>query len=235
MRATVAALLFLFLAAMPAASALAHALVDVQSDLTQREPAVVFEPGVGSPFPAFKLQDPDGDSVDLATLRGKVVVLDFIATRSADGSAQSDLMAKIQGDVAAGHMADQVRLISVALDSEHDTVGTRKAYGPAHGLKPDNWMYLAGTTDDEAQRLAARLGAAKLQTPPTGRAVLSGPVTYVIDSAGMLRARFFGLKFDPLNLVIYVNALTNDHHENQTTGTPAGAAPSLWQTVKGLL
>jgi protein SCO1/2 len=217
---------------MPAASAFAHELVDVQSDLKQHEPAVVFEPGVGSPFPAFRLQDPDGDSIDLASLRGKVVVLDFIATRSADGTAQSDLMAKIQGDVAAGHMADQVQLISVTLDSEHDTVGTRKTYGQAHGLKPDNWMSLAGATDEEAQRLAAKLGAVKLQTPPTDGTTLSGPVTYVIDSAGMLRARFFGLKFDPLNLVVYVNALTNDHHE---TAAPAEAAPSLWQTVKGLL
>jgi len=53
----------------------------------------------------------------------------------------------------------------------------------------------------------------------------------------MLRARFFGLKFDPLNLVVYVNALTNDHHEggDQENGAPAAASPSLWQAVKALL
>jgi protein SCO1/2 len=224
MRASAAAVACLLLT--PPAPALAHALTDVQSDLQQREPEVVFEPGVGSPFPAFQLQDPDGESVDLAGLRGKVVVLDFIATRSPDGAAQSDLMAKIQRDVAAGHMKDQVELISVALDSEQDTVATRKAYGPTHGLRPENWRLLGGPRDDDSQHLAIQLAA---KPAPRG---LTPPVIYVVDSAGMLRARFFGLKFDPLNLVVYVNALTNDHHE---TPAPAASSPSLWQAVKALL
>ncbi len=207
--------------------AVAHELVDVQSDLKQREPAVAFEPGVGSPFPDFHLDDPDGKRVDLGGLRGKVVVLEFISMRSDDGAAQGDLMAKIQGDVAAGHMQSQVQFLSVALDSERDTVATRKSYGPAHGLNEENWTLLAGTSDDATQRLAA-----ELQKPPADSASRASPVTYVVDSAGMLRARFFGLTFDPLNLVIYVNALTNDHHE---TPAPAASGPSLWQTVKRLL
>jgi len=229
MRAPAAAIVCLLLA--PPAPALAHALVDVQSDLQQREPAVVFESGVGSPFPAFSLQDPDGQTVDLASLRGKVVVLDFIATRSAAGSAQSDLMAQVQSEVAAGHMEGQVELISVALDSEQDTVAMRKNYGTAHGLKPANWMLLAGARDDDPQHLAVQLAAKPI---PRG---LEPPVTYVVDSAGMLRARFFGLKFDPLNLVVYVNALTNDHHETDDQGraAPSASGPSLWQAVKGLL
>jgi protein SCO1/2 len=229
MKASAAAVVCLLVA--PPAAAHAHALVDVQSDLSRREPAVAFEPGTGLPFPAFSLQDPDGQTVDLASLRGKVVVLEFVSTRSAAGSAQSDLMARIQGDVAAGHMADQVELITVALDSEQDTVAMRKNYGPAHGLKPENWMLLTGARDDDPQHLAMQLAARPV---PRG---LAPPVTYVVDSAGMLRARFFGLAFDPLNLVVYVNALTNDHHETggQGPGAPAASSPSLWQAVKGLL
>ncbi|HTY68433.1 MAG TPA: redoxin domain-containing protein [Alphaproteobacteria bacterium] len=223
MKASAAAVVCLLLAP-PAAHA--HALVDVQSDLSQREPAVAFEPGIGSPFPAFSLQDPDGQTIDLASLRGKVVVLDVVSTRTAAGSAQSDLMARIQDDVAAGHMADQVELISVALDAEHDTVAMRKSYGPAHGLKPENWVLLGGARDDDPQHLAVQLAAKPV---PPG---LAPPVTYIVDSAGMLRARFFGLGFDPLNLVVYVNALTNDHHE---TAAPSVSTPSLWQAVKGLL
>ena len=91
--------------------ALAHALVDVQADLQQREPAVAFEPDVVSPFPSFHLTDPDGKPVDLASLRGKVVVVEFISTECADGcgvqsDAQSKLMSQIQADVASGQMAD---------------------------------------------------------------------------------------------------------------------------------
>ena len=38
---------------------------------------------------------------------------------------------------------------------------------------------------------------------------MHGIVTHVIDQDGRLRARFHGLGFEPLNLVIYVNALTS--------------------------
>ena len=38
---------------------------------------------------------------------------------------------------------------------------------------------------------------------------MHGVVTHVIDQDGRLRARFHGLEFDPVDLVVYVNALTN--------------------------
>lgn len=213
--------------------ALAHALVDVQADLQQREPAVAFEPDVGSPFPSFSLEDPNGKAVELASLRGKVVVVEFISTECADGcsaqsDAQSQLMSQIQADVAAGRMADQVQLISISLDPAHDTPTLRRAYGPAHGLKPQNWTFLAGGTAEDAQRLARAAGL-KFDRQADG-SLTHPPVTFVVDSAGMLRAKFFGLKYDPLNLLVYVNALTNDHHEIEQP--PASSAPSFWDTLK---
>ena len=227
--------LSLFLMSGAAAPVLAHSLDEVQADLLEREHHVAFEPNVGSPFPAFRLQDPDGHTVDLASLRGKVVVLDFISTRCTDGCpAQSNLMAQVQADVAAGRMGDQVRLISVSLDPEQDTAAARKAYGPAHGLKPATWTFLAGQSGEDARRLAAAAGL-KLDRQADG--TYTHPiVTYVVDSAGMLRARFLGLDYDPLNMIVYVNALTNDHHEFEHGETPAApASPSLWQTLKRYL
>ena len=217
--------------------ALAHSLDEVQSDISQRETAVVFEPDVGSPFPAFHLRDADGKAVDLAGLRGKVVVLDFISTTCTDGcgadqsAGLADLMAQIQADVAAGKMADQVELVSITLDPAHDTPEIRKAYGPAHGLKPENWTFLAGGSADDTQQLARAAGLT-LDRRPDG-SFTHPPVTFVIDSAGMLRAKFSGLKYDPLNLIIYVNALTNDHHELEQP--PARTDTSFWQRVKRLL
>lgn len=40
---------------------------------------------------------------------------------------------------------------------------------------------------------------------------MHGVVTHVIDQEGRWRANFHGLKFKPLNLVLFVNALVNDH------------------------
>ncbi len=226
MRAFAAALAWSAIAVAPA---LAHSLDDVQADLKQREPYVVFEPDVGSPFPAFRLQDPDGKTVDLKSLRGKVVVLDFLSTGCRDCAAESELMAHIQGDIAAGKMADQVELLSVSLAPDRDTAAARKAYGLAHGLAPANWSFLAAANAADAESLAAAAGVKPEQQADGSLAAPA--VTCVVDSAGMLRARFVGLDFDPLNLVVYVNALTNDHHEL----APAGTQTSFWQKLKSLL
>src|SRR5690348_5176513 len=128
---------------LAAAHAWAHSLDDVQSELTAREPTVAFEKGEGTPFPRFTLEDAHGKSVDLADFRGKVVVLDFIYASCTDVCPlQSDLLAQLQADVTAGHMADQVEFLSISVDPERDTPAVRRTYGEAHGLKPDNWMFL---------------------------------------------------------------------------------------------
>ena len=67
-------------------------------------------------------------------------------------------------------------------------------------------------------------------------------MTHVIDQAGRLRARFHGLKFEPVDLILFVNALTNEppgsSNEASAEQTPiaksglsaaiAGAVPPLW-------
>ena len=47
---------------------------------------------------------------------------------------------------------------------------------------------------------------------------MHGVVTHVIDREGHLRARFHGLKFQPVNLVLLVNALVNDVHPPKEQG-----------------
>jgi protein SCO1/2 len=41
---------------------------------------------------------------------------------------------------------------------------------------------------------------------------MHGLVTHLIDKSGNLRALYHGLKFNPVNMVVRINALTNDHH-----------------------
>lgn len=234
---TLAAALFapmLAPALLGATPAFAHALVDVQADLSQREKAVVFQPDVGTPFPAFRLQDPDGKTVDLKSLRGKVVVLTLTSTSDActgDCVTQSKLMSTLQADIAAGHMATQVDLLSVSLDPAHDTPAVRKAYGPAHGLTPGNWTFLAAASRDDTHRLTSALGLDDHDREAVGP-FKNSVVTYVVDSAGMLRARFYGVNYEPLNLIVYVNALTNDHHELEPPAPATSSAGALWQSLK---
>jgi protein SCO1 len=212
----------------------AHSLDEVQADLMRRESHVSFEPGVGTPFPSFRLTDPDGRAVSSADLLGKVVVLDFIYASCADTCpAQSEAMARIQQDVATGHMAERVRFVSITVDPERDTPAVRKAYGAPHGLDPSNWMFLAAATGTDARALAARTGLTFVRQPDGSfdHAV----VTYVIDDDGKLRARFSGLDFEPLNAVVYINALVNDPHHRPASGAASGeSAPSAWARLKAL-
>jgi protein SCO1/2 len=56
-----------------------------------------------------------------------------------------------------------------------------------------------------------------------------GVVTHVIDMNGRWRANFHGLKFQPTNLVLFINALTNDGHE-----TRDHRPRSFWDKVREL-
>jgi protein SCO1/2 len=217
--------------AWPAA---AHSLDDVQADLAGREPYVAFEPGIGSPFPDFHLTDADNKPLESADLKGKVVVLDFIYASCTDVCPlQSELVAQVQKDVATAHMSDRVRFISITVDPERDSAAVRKAYGRAHGLDPFNWTFAATSTGEEARALAEKVG---LKIVPNadgsfGHAV----VTYVIDDDGKLRARFFGLRFNPLNAVIYINALVNDPHHHETQPDGSSSVSSAWAWLKSFL
>jgi protein SCO1/2 len=58
---------------------------------------------------------------------------------------------------------------------------------------------------------------------------MHGVVTHVIDQDGRLRARFHGLKFNPVDLVVYVNALVNRAQAPHGHGEQ-----SWWDRVKAL-
>ena len=54
-------------------------------------------------------------------------------------------------------------------------------------------------------------------------------VTHVIDREGRWRANFHGLKFEPTNLVLFINGLVND------AGAPHGhGEQSLWEKLRNL-
>jgi protein SCO1/2 len=193
--------------AWPAA---AHSLKELEDQLTAKEPYLQI---VSQPAPAFILQDADGRDTDLQDLRGKVVILYFIYASCPDVCPLlSDKIAKIQQQINRTPMRDIVEFLAVTTDPERDTPAMLRAYGPAHGLDPANWLFLTSGADrpTETRELAKAYGLEF--TPGDDGTQMHGLVTHVIDKSGNLRARFHGLKFQDLNLILYVNALTNDNH-----------------------
>ena len=216
------------LTAMPVA---AHSIKDKgELDRLMGDKEKFFQP-LDKEAPDFTLQDADGNVVSRTDLRGKVVVLHFIYTGCPDVCPlHADRIAEIQEMVNQTPMKEQVQFISITTDPENDTPEVLRAYGLAHGLDPINWSFLTTTPDqavDATRRLAEAHGH-KFTKTEDGYQVHS-VVTHVFDKEGHWRANFHGLRFEPTNLVLFINALVND-----TTGPHGQGEQSLWDKVKGL-
>jgi protein SCO1/2 len=202
--------------AVPAA---AHSLEHVESELHARERYAQF---VDRKAADFQLVDLDGRPVSLADLKGKVVVQNFVYARCRDiCPVHMVLISRLQSMVAAAGMQEQVRFITIATDTE-DAKATRDVmatYAKQYGLDASNWQFLYRRDDQPADTTIRLAEAYGLKFTPAGEGMqMHGMVTHVIDQTGQLRARFHGHKFEPVNLVSYVNALVNDDHSQPGGG-----------------
>jgi protein SCO1/2 len=201
----------------------AHSLDELEKAVSERERFVEFR---NEPAPDFALQDADGRSVALRDFRGKVVVLNFIFASCTDVCPlQSELIAAIQKDINQTPMRELVQFVTVTTDPQRDTAEVLKPYGATHGLDPVNWVFLTSGAErpDETRSIAMRYGL-RFTPTPDGQ-FMHGVVTHLIDKEGLLRARYHGLKFQPTNLIVHVNALVNDFHKPHEE-------PSLWSRLR---
>jgi protein SCO1/2 len=214
----------LALLAVSAANLAAHPLDELEAQLGDREQ--YFQP-IDREAPPFALADAEGRAVSLEDLRGKVVVLHFVYTSCPDVCPlHAERIAEIQEMVNRTPMRELVQFVTITTDPEHDTPEVMRDYGPAHGLDPVNWVFLTTTPsqpEDATRKLAERFGHGFTETKDGYQA--HGVVTHVIGREGRLRANFHGLEFEPTNLVVYINGLTNAH------GSEGHPEPSWWEKI----
>lgn len=208
MRITRRSMLFTAVAVMWSASAWAHSLEEVEQQLYDKEK--YFQPMDGE-APGFELQDADGRTVRLSDFRGKVAILNFIYTNCPDVCPlHAERIAEIQSMINISPMKTQVAFITITTDPKRDRGQVLRDYGKAHGLDPVNWVFLTAApnqAEDATRKIAKAYGLEFIETDDGAQ--MHGVVTHVIDQDGRLRARFHGLSFAPVNLVIFVNALVN--------------------------
>ncbi len=219
-------ILFSFLLAANT-QALSHSLESLEEQLSENEK---YFQSIDKEAPNFSLQDADGKTVSLSDLRGKVVVLNFIYTSCPDiCPLHAERIAEIQAMINSSPMRDLVRFVTITTDPKTDTPEVMGEYGAARGLDPSNWMFLTSgpTRLEDTRALVERFGH---KFSPDGKGYqLHSVVTHIIDREGRWRANFHGLKFQPTNLVVFVNALTNDAH-----GPDVPPEPNLWQKLKNM-
>jgi protein SCO1/2 len=214
----------LALAAVPAAAHQEDA--DLDQLMGSREK--FFQPIDQPQAPAFELADAEGNIVRLSDFSDKIVVLNFIFASCTDVCPlHSTLIAEIQEKVNITPMKDMVQFITVTTDPLKDTPEVLRTYGEPRGLDPANWMFLTrapGQPEDATRKLAETYNL-RFQPLDDGQQ-LHGVVTNVIDRGGRFAAKFHGLRFDPLNLVLYLNALSNDTRPKELV------EPSWWQRLQ---
>ncbi len=200
----------LILASVGVTPAAAHSLKDLEGKLLKRETYVQI---VNKKAPEFTLQNADGTPVSLSDFSGKVVILNFVYTNCPDVCPlHSEAIASIQEAINQTPMKNLVKFLSITTDPKLDTKAVMKTYGPEHGLNPVNWAFLTSGSEKlgATRELAQRYGL-KFMLSKDGYQ-LHAVVTYLIDKSGNLRAKYHGLKFKETNMIVHINALTNDNH-----------------------
>lgn len=186
------------------------------------------------PATDFELADAAGRQVQLSDYSDKVVVMHFIYAGCIDVCPlHADRVAEIQAMVNESPMKDMVQFITITTDPGRDTAEVLQGYGAAHGLDDSNWIFLttqAGQTEDTTRTLAKAYGLEFTETDDGAQ--VHGVVTMVIDRGGRLAAKFHGLRFEPVNMVLYINGLINNANSpRQEQEQPNG----FWEWVTNVL
>lgn len=208
MRTSFYSILLVFLLAPPASAN--HPGDDLDEVMAKKEEffQAIDEPSA----PAFELANIEGNTVRLADFSDKIVVLNFIFASCTDVCPRhSDLIADIQEMINATPMRDMVQFVSITTDPARDTPDVLRAYGPSHGLDPYNWIFLTtlpGQAEDVTRTLSEAYNV-RFEPLDDGQQ-MHGVVTHIVDRHRRFAAKFHGLRFDPVNLVLYVNGLTNE-------------------------
>ena len=138
-------------------------------------------------FPAkgFQLTDQHGQTVSLASLRGKVVLLTFL-----DPVCTSDCPLIAQEFRAAGQLlgaaSRQVELVAVVTNPVYHQVTDVQAFDRQEQLSQvPNWLYLTGSVP-QLQQVWKNYGVSA-EILPAGSMIGHQDIAYVIDQAGRVR------------------------------------------------
>lgn len=143
------------------------------------------------PAPEFDLVDQDGRPLSLASLRGKIVLLDFVFANcpgpcpiltATHVRVQKTLPAEVRG---------RVWFASITLDPERDTPEALRRYATSRGADLASWSFLTGPKE-QVEDVIRRYGVGKARLQ--GGEIQHVVVTLLIDAEGRVARRYFGLE-----------------------------------------
>lgn len=150
------------------------------------------------PAPEFALVDQDGRAVELAGLRGKRVLIDFVFT-NCDGPCPILTSKHVQLQRALdSELRAQTHFVSISLDPERDTPAALRAYATARGVDLSNWSFLTGPPAEVAA-VVESYGVGS--TPGPDGEIEHMVAAFLVDPEGRIAERYLGLDHDPESML----------------------------------
>lgn len=141
--------------------------------------------------PDFKLTERSGSDVNLARLRGKVWIADFIYTTCTDTCPlQTAAMAKLQKEFAA---QSGVQFVSVSVDPGRDTPQVLSAYADKHEADRQRWYFLTGPRDQVIKLIRDGFHLSVAALPDSGEVggmIPHSPRFVLIDGQAQIRGYY---------------------------------------------
>ncbi|HWQ13062.1 MAG TPA: SCO family protein [Roseiflexaceae bacterium] len=146
------------------------------------------------PAPAFTLTDAGGRWLGAEELRGRVVLLSFGYTRCGVECAalEERLLAARDGLAQAGLLGQEVALVTISVDPEHDTPATLRRYAARLGADERTWRFLTGAPAEIKEVVGGGFHVYYAPRTPGG----AGPPleldqrAVLVDGSGVIRAEY---------------------------------------------
>jgi len=145
----------------------------IRSWLSGKRPGEALD--VFGSVPDFSLIERSGRKMGRSDLAGRVWITNFIYTHCPDTCPlQTAQMAKLQADFAEDK---DLRLVSITVDPERDTVLVLSQYAKRYGADPERWLFLTGEKST-IYRLALEGFRLSMVDPAEGvKSWFFGPIT----------------------------------------------------------
>jgi len=141
------------------------------------------------PVPPTRLVDENGAPFDLASLRGKTLLVDFIFT-SCPGPCPILTTNHVAAQRALPEAArERVHFVSISLDPRTDTPDVLRTYAEKRGADLDHWTLLTGPEPEVAAVVRAwGVGSTRAEDGSIEHMVIS----FLVDGEGRIVRRYLG-------------------------------------------
>ncbi|MBN8194575.1 SCO family protein [Bacillus sp. NTK074B] len=148
--------------------------------------------------------DQSGEKTSLRDLNeGKILVADFIFTNCDTVCLPMTAnMSKLQKKIAEAGLKDEVQLVSLSIDPEHDTPEVLKEYSSRYEFNDGNWSFLTGYSRDEIEffaNVSFKTPAAKVEG---SNQFVHGTSFYLVSESGKLLKKYEGVTNPPFDEII---------------------------------